>query len=142
MVRRTSDSNFGGRTIHRFFVTEQVPLFDTIIGLSFLAVTFFLGIKVEWPKILWVVAAYLGIFLVLHYIFFKPLFPSTTLLGEGWWIVEPMRFGTLIKPIIGVLGGIISLIIMARLSSKRIRRKDALRAILKRRKKAKRKKII
>ena len=122
-----------------FMIIEQVPVLFIIIGLSFLALSFFFGIKVKWPKILWVTGAYLGVFLVVHYAFFNPLFPSTNLFGEGWWVTEPMNFPTLIKPIIGVFGGIISLIIMAHLSSKRTRRKYAFQTILKQRKKAKRK---
>ena len=120
-----------------FMIVEQVPVLFIIIGLCFLVLTFFFGIKVKWPKILWVWAAYLGVFLIIHYTFFSSLFPSTNLFGTGWWVTEPMRFHTLIKPIIAVVGGIISLIIMARLSSKRIRRKYALQTILEQRKKRK-----
>lgn len=122
-----------------FMIIEQIPILFIIIGLSFLALTFFFGIKVKWPKILWIMGAYLGVFLVVHYTFFNPVFSSTNLFGKGWWVTEPMMLSSLIKVIVAVIGGIISLIIMARLSSQRIRREYVFQTILKQRKKAKRK---
>jgi hypothetical protein len=48
--------------------------------LGFLGITVFLASKVKWPRFIWVIAAYLGILLMLYYGFYNPL----GLVIEGW----------------------------------------------------------
>ena len=104
---------------------------SNILGFSLVGITVFLGIKVKWPKIVWVAAAYLGVLLVLHYGFYVPLYPDFS------WAGTTRDRPSLPHEVLNItlnsyvlILAIITASLMAILSTKKIRRKVALREVL------------
>ena len=105
--------------------------YSTILGLCFTWIMIYLAIEVKWPKLIWVIAAYLGLFLVIDYSFYRLLFPGFTWAGmtgersalphEALWMI--LHSGATIL-------GVIMASLMAILSTEKIRRKVALREVL------------
>lgn len=114
--------------------------FVAALSLCFVGINVFLGIKVKWPKIVWVVAAYLGLLLVLHYGFYIHLYPDFS------WAGTTVERPALPHEVLDIklnsyvlILAIITASLMAISSTKKIRRKVALHEVLEHREKAKRK---
>jgi len=126
-----------GATPLLFMIVETQSL-NALIGLFLFEITLFVGlfagIKIKWPKILWVIAVYFGIFLIIHHGFYLPLFSDSGWWGSTLWVTSPLQSNDIVKLIMASIGFIV-LIVMSIVSTKKVRRKLALHDVLVHRKK-------